>query len=155
MNAAGSLLRTPKGALGAFLLFHRAERDDDGALPPLALGNPLSLGFALQFGALLALVTLGVQAGNHWFGDRGVLAVAALSGLVDVDAITLSLTGLAPGAGSAPVTTGILLAAGVNTAVKIGICAAAGGGALRRPAGLALAAIVVAGAAAYALLPPI
>jgi uncharacterized membrane protein (DUF4010 family) len=143
------------GASSAVLLFHGAERDDGGASPPLAFGNPLSLAFALQFGALLALVTLGVQAGDHWFGDRGVLAVAALSGLADVDAITLSLTHLVPDAGAAAVTTGILLAAGVNTAVKVGICAAIGGGALIRPAGLALAAIIVAGAAAYALLPAI
>ncbi|MBM3511687.1 MAG: DUF4010 domain-containing protein [Alphaproteobacteria bacterium] len=108
------------------MLFRRALQDDDGALLPLALDNPHSLGVALQFGALLVVVTLGVRTANHWFGDRGVLAVAAVSGLVDVDAITLSLAGLAPDAVAVAATTGILMAAGVNTAVKIGICAALG-----------------------------
>ncbi len=45
----------------------------------------------LLFGATLALITLA----NRYMGDSGVYAVAAVSGISDVDAIILSLSSLA------------------------------------------------------------
>lgn len=45
---------------------------------------------ALLFGGLYAVVLLGVAAAKEHFGDTGLYSVAALSGLTDMDAITLS-----------------------------------------------------------------
>jgi uncharacterized membrane protein (DUF4010 family) len=58
------------------------------AMPPQE--NPSELKPALAFGLLYALVLLAVAAARDWFGRRGLYTVAALSGLTDVDAITLS-----------------------------------------------------------------
>jgi uncharacterized membrane protein (DUF4010 family) len=59
--------------------------------PEIRLGEaPSELKTALVFGALYALVLLAVAAARQHFGDRGLFVVAALSGLTDVDAITLS-----------------------------------------------------------------
>lgn len=50
---------------------------------------PLELGTALSFGALLVLVMLLGKALQNRFGETGVLALAAASGVADVDAIAL------------------------------------------------------------------
>ncbi len=56
--------------------------------------NPAELRPAILFGALYALALLAVAAAKHFFGDRGLYVVGALSGLTDVDAITLSISQL-------------------------------------------------------------
>lgn len=57
---------------------------------PLEPANPTELKPAVMFGALYALVLLVVAAGQDLMGDAGLFAAAAVSGLTDVDAITLS-----------------------------------------------------------------
>jgi uncharacterized membrane protein (DUF4010 family) len=52
--------------------------------------NPAELRSALVFGGLYALVTLAIAAAKDVFGTTGLYAVAVLSGLHDMDAITLS-----------------------------------------------------------------
>jgi uncharacterized membrane protein (DUF4010 family) len=56
----------------------------------LDLGKTGDLTLAISFAAFLGVVTLAAYYANVWFGDLGVLAVSAVSGLVDVDAITVS-----------------------------------------------------------------
>jgi uncharacterized membrane protein (DUF4010 family) len=52
--------------------------------------NPSELKPAVIFAALFAVVLLGVAIAKDRFGTSGLYAVAALSGLTDMDAITLS-----------------------------------------------------------------
>jgi uncharacterized membrane protein (DUF4010 family) len=52
--------------------------------------NPSELKSALVFGLIYAVVLFVVAAVKELYGSRGLYAVAALSGLTDVDAITLS-----------------------------------------------------------------
>ncbi|MGH9426474.1 MAG: DUF4010 domain-containing protein [Terriglobia bacterium] len=52
--------------------------------------NPSELKSALTFAAVYAIVVFAVAAGKHLFGERGLYVIAALSGLTDMDAITLS-----------------------------------------------------------------
>jgi uncharacterized membrane protein (DUF4010 family) len=83
-------------------------------------GNPLRLWVAVQFGVLYALIILVVKATISSLGNSGLLAVSSLSGLIDLDAITLSLSQMV-GAGSLDLVTatrGILLAIFANTLVK-------------------------------------
>jgi uncharacterized membrane protein (DUF4010 family) len=61
-----------------------------GELPPLAMGNPTELRPALGFGLMYAVVLLAAAWLSDWLGTRGLYAVALVSGLTDVDAITLS-----------------------------------------------------------------
>ena len=51
---------------------------------------PSELGTAIIFGLLYALVLLGVAAAKEHLGEGALYAVAVLSGLTDMDAITLS-----------------------------------------------------------------
>ncbi len=51
---------------------------------------PSELGAAITFGLLYAAVLLGVAVAKSKFGQAGMFAVAGLSGLTDMDAITLS-----------------------------------------------------------------
>ena len=59
--------------------------------------NPSELKSALFFGAVYAFVRFAVAAAKDWFGNSGLYAVAALSGLTDTDAITLSTAQLVGG----------------------------------------------------------
>jgi uncharacterized membrane protein (DUF4010 family) len=59
-------------------------------LPELAMGNPTELRTALGFGLLYGVVLLAAAWLSDWLGARGLYAVAVVSGLTDVDAITLS-----------------------------------------------------------------
>jgi len=52
--------------------------------------NPAGLRTALIFGGLYAFITLAIAAARDLFGGAGLYSVAMLSGLHDVDAITLS-----------------------------------------------------------------
>lgn len=90
--------------------------------------NPAELKSALIFGGLYAGVILAVAAAKDWLGDRGLYAVAVLSGLHDLDAITLSTAQLVEEEKLAA-TTGwrlIVVATMANLAVKTGIVAVLG-----------------------------
>jgi uncharacterized membrane protein (DUF4010 family) len=74
---------------------------------------------ALQFGAVLAAILLLSEAMKAWFGDYGVYALSVVSGIMDVDAITLSLARSAQQSRQDDVAViGILLACATNTVVK-------------------------------------
>ena len=82
---AGGLIA---GGLGAAYGVHRLH--PQGELPPLAMGNPTELRPALGFGLMYGVVLLAAAWLSDWLGTRGLYAVALVSGLTDVDAITLS-----------------------------------------------------------------
>lgn len=52
--------------------------------------NPAQLKAAIVFGALYAVILFVIAAVKDHFGDQALYVVAAISGLTDVDAITLS-----------------------------------------------------------------
>jgi uncharacterized membrane protein (DUF4010 family) len=56
--------------------------------------NPTELKSALTFAALYAVVLVLVAAAQRYLGSSGIYAVAAVSGLTDMDAITLSTSRL-------------------------------------------------------------
>lgn len=96
----------------------------------VSVNNPFELLPALKFAALLIVVMLAAELALQWFSDEGIYAVAALSGLTDVDAITLSLSRMARDRISDEVAvTAIVIAACVNTLVK-GVLASVIGGRL-------------------------
>lgn len=66
---------------------------------------PSELKSAVGFALLYALVLLAVAVAKQHYGSSGLFAVAAISGLTDMDAITLSTAGLV-GAGHLDVSTG-------------------------------------------------
>ena len=93
------------------------------------LSNPLEIKTALYFGALLALVMLLGRALQAWQGDAGVLMLATVSGVADVDAITLSLARMSQEEITSRVAvTGIIIGAAVNSLVKAAMSFFIGGG---------------------------
>ncbi|MEE4145439.1 MAG: MgtC/SapB family protein [Halieaceae bacterium] len=113
------------------------------------LRHPLELGTALGFGALLAIIMVLAKALQLQFGDAGIHALAAISGITDVDAITLSVARMSK-ADLAPhsAVVAILIAAAANNLAKAVLAVAiAGRGLVIRVglplAGSALAALVV------------
>jgi len=76
------------GGLGAIYGVRRLH--PQGEMPALAMANPTELRTALGFGLMYAIVLLAAAWLSDWLGTRGLYAVALVSGLTDVDAITLS-----------------------------------------------------------------
>jgi len=109
----------------------------------LSVDDPSELAPAVVFGALYALVLFAVAAVQDSFGDRGLYVVAALSGLTDIDAITLSTAQLMD-AGGLDIDTGwrmMLVGAMSNIIFKTAVVASLGTKALlsRISAGFGLA----------------
>ncbi|NLO79250.1 MAG: MgtC/SapB family protein [Xanthomonadaceae bacterium] len=112
---------------GALYYYRHATQQPEAAGPP-PLKNPFELGPALRFAALLVLILFLVEGARRWLGDVGVYLVALLSGLTDVDAITLSLANSAQNELSEMVAArGIFLAAFGNSVVKAGLIGMIGG----------------------------
>ena len=65
---------------------------------------------------------------QNWFGDAGVLVLAAASGVADVDPVTLSLARMSQDDLGLPIAvTGIAIAAIVNSLVKASMAIFVGG----------------------------
>jgi len=112
------------------------------------LKNPLELTAALRFGLLLVSIMVFARAIQHVAGDAGIYALAAISGLADVDALSLSLAKMAADAqvASSVATEAIVLAILVNTMVKAALAYVIGGKALGlRVASVLLPAVAVGG----------
>ncbi|WP_114766886.1 MgtC/SapB family protein [Vibrio rhodolitus] len=93
--------------------------------------NPLALQSALFFGVVLAVIMLLSHALSDWFGNAGTLILAALSGITDVDAISLALGRQSTQTLSVQTAAlGIFIAASVNTIVKMGMVVSIGNKAL-------------------------
>lgn len=114
------------------LLLSILNRREPANLPPQ--GNPSELKSALVFAALFALVLLAVAAARAHLGSQGLYAVAALSGLTDMDAITLSTAEMTRSSGLAAATAWrlILVAALANLVFKAGAVWVMGGAGLFR-----------------------
>lgn len=141
--AAGAL---GSAVVGAYHLRRREAGDAEAMQTPAR--NPLELFAALQFGALLAVVTLLAAMVRELIGAQGLIALGAVSGLVDVDAVTLSYARMAGSHGALNIlAAGVLAAVVVNCAAKSGIAAFAGG----RAHGLRCAAALGAGGVAAVL----
>jgi uncharacterized membrane protein (DUF4010 family) len=109
--------------------------------------NPAELKPAFLFGALYALVLLAVAVAKQYFGSAGLYLVAIISGLTDLDAITLSTGQLAD---SNKIEAGIawqviLTAVLSNLLFKFGIVAALGSANLTKKVAWSFAGALVAG----------
>ena len=103
------------------LAIRRGWRGESQPVPEVT--NPAEFGTALRFALLYAIVLLAAAWLQHLAGSRGLYAASLASGLVDIDAITLSALNLfgaqritAPDAALA-----IGLAFLANTAFKLGV----------------------------------
>lgn len=129
------------------VLFVRGLRDVGRAPRGSGPKNPLEVVAALQMAALFQVVLFGVSLAQARFGDAGLYGSAAVLGLTDVDALTVSMAQRTT-AGTPATVAASALALGIlaNTLVKTVIALAVGRGRYRllTSAGLGLIAIALA-----------
>lgn len=113
--------------------------------------DPADLATALTFGALLALVLLAAYLVHTWLGPEAVYGVALVSGLVDVDALTLSMSELADASTlTMPTAAGaIVIATLANLIAKGGIVAVVGRGEAATKTAIVFALVIVSGLVAW------
>jgi uncharacterized membrane protein (DUF4010 family) len=131
--------------------YYFGQRTDD--VSDVKVSNPFELGPAIKFGILYAVILIIAKAAQYYFQEAGLYAAAAVAGLADVDAITLSMAELAGTEGGVSIPAAVravVIAVIANTIVKGGIALGIGSRGLR----LALlppfvAMLVVCGAVAF------
>jgi len=109
--------------------------------------NPAELKSALVFGALFAIIIFAVAAIKRYLGDRALYAAAVISGLTDMDAITLSTSQLInDGRLTAQMAWRMILVAAMsNTLFKAFIVMTMGNRALALRLGVLFSAAIVGG----------
>ncbi len=107
--------------------------------------NPAELRTALGFGLIYVIVLLGAAWMQDLAGNRGLYAVALVSGLTDVDAITLSSLRLfnLGQLGEHQAVTSIAIAFLANLAFKFGVVMFIGGKPLAKPVAAGFGAIAL------------
>ncbi|HEX8334778.1 MAG TPA: MgtC/SapB family protein [Segetibacter sp.] len=145
------LIITLAGFGAAFFIYKLKKGKTDSG--DLALKNPLNFSTAIKFALLYAGIQLLVKFCSETFGDNGTYLAGAISGITDVDAITLSMAKVARGSTDSTLAINtILLAALSNTLVKFIITMTVGSVDLRKPAMIGFGCIFLAGLACFGYL---
>jgi len=129
--AFGALLITQ--LLATYWIWKKHTPDLETQGNEVKLGNPLEITEAFFFAFVLVAIALIVHYADTWFGTAGLYLAGLLSGLTDVDAISINMARFAAEK-QAPhlAITIMLLAVLSNTAVKGGIAYWRGHPAIRR-----------------------
>ena len=136
------------GLLVTFLMWRNDNRDGESPMPQLT--NPTEIRTALGFGLMYAAVLLCAAWLSDYAGSSGLYALAVVSGLTDVDAISLSSLRLFElgKLGADQAVTAISIAYLSNLTFKFGLVVIVGGRTLARRCvpGVLAVAIGLAGA---------
>lgn len=153
------VLLVAPGALASLLLalwfLRRADWGREQGPAAVTVKNPFDLGPALLLTAMVMALTLLA----HWvldrYGDRGVAAVLAISGTVDVDSAIITMGNLPAGTLAAEMA-GLVLAVPVtlNTLFKGGVALSLAGWRLGKLGAMPLLAIALVVVATCVVLAP-
>ena len=142
-------------AVLAFYERRRVEPSSDREAP-LPAANPLQIPAALAFAIIFVVVSLLTEWIRNAFGQTGVLVLAGLVGVTDIDPFVINVAqGGVLGLSLMVLAAAILIAASANNIAKAAYALGFGGAvSARRPATmlLVLALMGFAAAAAYLLL---
>lgn len=145
VTAVPLLAAAAVSAIAAFVLADlRAGEDGERKIE---LRNPFELRAVLSFALLLGVISVVARLLSERYGAAGALVTAIATGLADVDAVTVSISGLAPQ--TLAVTTAgyaILAAVASNMLAKLVLGAVGGRGAFAlHIAAMTLLAFLAAG----------
>jgi uncharacterized membrane protein (DUF4010 family) len=148
VHAAAPLLILAVVSLVPVLVAWHSIRQEPHDMPPL--GNPTQLKSAILLGLMYAIVLLAMAATREYLGRLGgqaLYVVAGLSGLTDVDAITLSTARMSRTDPTIALEGWrlILVAALANLGFKAGVAGLVGGRALLRHLALLFSVPVIGG----------
>jgi uncharacterized membrane protein (DUF4010 family) len=137
-----------------------AFRNKGSADDSVRLRNPFDLKVVLGFAALLAVMEVLARVVAEQFGGAGAVVGALVAGIADVDAVTVSMTRLAPATLSAQqAAIAVLVAVASNTLGKLAIGVTIGRGWFAAAILAASAAALIAGAVGWMLaawlVPPV
>ena len=126
-----------------------ARRSPAAGVTDIPLQNPLQLTAALQMAVLFQGVLMAVHVARAVWGQSGVFTSAAVLGLTDVDALTVSMArGVARTASPVVAATAIAVGVLANTGMKLGLAVFLGSPRFRTIAGGALLLMLLSLAAA-------
>jgi uncharacterized membrane protein (DUF4010 family) len=151
-----ALVAAPVGLVSAawvgWALRRRAPPPVGAKAPPVR--NPFDLGPALLLAGLVMVISLAGRFAMQVFGHAGLATVLGLSGMVDVDAAIITMSGLPPGS-LTTTAAGFVLGAPIlaNSLVKAGLALGIARGRAGWAAAAPLLLSVLAGLAGVALLP--
>jgi uncharacterized membrane protein (DUF4010 family) len=148
-DLSGPLAAAAVVTITAALVIRAGTGGERQASSTLAYENPFDLKAVLGFAVLLAVVLFLSKAFTERLGEQGGVALAAVTGIADVDAITLSMievAGSSIGAGIAALS--ILVAVASNSISKSVLAIIAGS----RRFGLAYLAVSIAAIVAGGLV---
>ncbi len=134
------------------VIWRRARREPPAIPNP---ENPTQLRSAIFFAGMYVVVLFALAATKKYVGGQAVYGVAALSGLTDLDAVTLSTARLVK-EGAVVAAQGwrmVVLASLANLLFKAGVVAVLAGGRLFRPILALFAAPLVLGVAIIVFWP--
>jgi uncharacterized membrane protein (DUF4010 family) len=153
-----ALVAVPAGLVSAVFLAWSLrglakERDGDPGAPPM-LRNPFDLAPALILAGFVMIISMAGRWALDRFGDAGLAVVLGISGLVDVDAAVVAMSGpaanrLSPGAAGAVLAAPIL----ANTLVKAGLVLTVARGSAGWRGAVPLLLSLAAGLGGLALIP--
>jgi uncharacterized membrane protein (DUF4010 family) len=131
--------------VAALVAIAGVRRSAETGAPDVSVRNPLQLAAALQMAVLFQAVLMAVHLIGSMWGQSGVYASAAVLGLTDADALTVSMArGVAVTASPAIAATAIAVGVLSNTAMKLGLAVVLGVSQFRVIAGGALALMLAA-----------
>ena len=143
---------TAAACLAVAVFWMRSKKDtprDGNASKEISLKNPFSLGPAVKFALFFVGILFAAKIAKIYLGDNGIYLASLVSGLADVDAITLSIieqvknAQLMHGVGA----IGISIAVVANSIVKSGIAVYSGGWKFGLRVGAILMGATIAGLA--------
>ncbi len=106
------------GIAGSLFLWRTSMREEE--VERIDLKSPFTLGPALKFAAIFTAIIFFTTLASTHLGTGGIYLTSGLSGVVNLDAPTVSLANLAYKDITAQVATlGIVIAACVNTVSKV------------------------------------
>ncbi|MGE0815246.1 MAG: MgtC/SapB family protein [Vicinamibacterales bacterium] len=144
-------LLAPAAILAAAALWE-VRHGPRNAVETPTVENPLRVGAALQMAVLFQVVLYAAAQAQEWFGQAGLHGAAAVLGLTDVDALTMTMSRVfAPTAGADVAARGLVVGILSNTLLKSAAAVAIGAGRYRVVCGAALAAAAAAFAVELAL----
>lgn len=137
------------GFIFCAVLWKKSGKEKSGEV---AYRNPFSIGLAVKFGVIFAVIVFISRLSEVLFGDSGIYAISVLTGLSDVDPMTLTMSQISRDDPTKlnQATIAITLAAFANTAMKAAMAVILGSKRFRKLVLLGFGIVLAAGALALA-----
>jgi len=134
------------GLLGIGLGYYVGKKEQESApATEHEISNPINFKEALIFAIIYVVIQFVVGYAESRYGDEGVYLAAGISGLTDIDAITISMANYAKeSVGLSVAAAAVMIAAFANTLVKYAFCLIFGNNNMRKYASYAFVPLFLA-----------